>query len=58
MSYVLDRAIVPINKAWSVSVRKKLAKKIEKVYKKDSDLHIQFNVGYKINEQVSTAINA
>ncbi|EFA10881.1 tRNA pseudouridine synthase Pus10 [Tribolium castaneum] len=49
-----DRNIVPINRAWSLSIQNKLGEKLGKKFNKDSLLQIQFNTTYEFEKEESS----
>ncbi|RZB39735.1 tRNA pseudouridine synthase Pus10 [Asbolus verrucosus] len=49
-----DHHIVPINRAWSLSIQNKLAKKLKKKYDKNSYLNIQFTTTYEFEKEESS----
>ncbi|XP_044256264.1 tRNA pseudouridine synthase Pus10 [Tribolium madens] len=49
-----DHYIVPINRAWSLSIQNKLGEKLGKKFNKDSLLQIQFNTSYEFEKEESS----
>jgi hypothetical protein len=49
---ILDHHIVPLNRAWSLSIQNKLAQKLKKKFDRNASLQVQFTTSYELEKEV------
>ncbi|KAJ3623117.1 hypothetical protein MTP99_019369 [Tenebrio molitor] len=55
-AFLEDHHIVPLNRAWSLSIQNKLAQKLKKKFDRNASLQVQFTTSYELEKEESSVI--